>query len=261
MDDRKTAVITGASRGLGREFTRLLAEDGYDLVITARDEQALETLSDELMSSFPVRVEFVSADLSTDDGASKVSRYISGKNIGVDILINNAGFGIFGDFSKNKSEDISNMIGCNVSSLTLLTRSLLPGMIERGGGRILNVASTASFRPGPMMAVYSATRAYILSFSRALSSELQNSGITVTALCPGPIDTGFARRAGIKRSKIAEKRKAAPVGKVALYGYRAMLRGKRIAIDGAANRLFIFALRFLPSRFVDDLSGKTRRRD
>ena len=168
---RETAVITGASRGIGREFAFILAENGYDLVITARDEEALNRLADELKGTYGIMAEVITSDLSEEGAAESISTALSEKGITVDILINNAGFGIYGDFCRNNSKELSRMINCNITSLTLLTRSILHGMVERDRGMILNVASTASFRAGPLMAVYSATkRPCILRF---IASDVQ----------------------------------------------------------------------------------------
>jgi short-subunit dehydrogenase len=258
---RGTAVITGASRGIGREFAVILAENGYDLVLTARDREKLASLADELKDAFGTRSEVIISDLSEEGAAGTISRAISEKGIVADILINNAGFGLYGNFSGNDGRKLSRMINCNITSPTLLTRALLPGMLERGRGMILNVASTASFRAGPLTAVYSASKAYLLSFSRALSSELRNTGVTVTALCPGPVDTGFDESAGMKRSGLAGTRKVPPARKVALFGYRSMIRGKPIAVHGFANKLIVFASRILPSAILDDLSKRARGKE
>ena len=255
---RGTAVITGASRGIGREFAMILAENGYDLVLTARDRERLASLADELENTFGTRSEVILSDLSEEGAAEAVSGAIFEKGIVADILINNAGFGIYGNFSENDGRELSRMIKCNITSPTLLTRALLPGMLERDRGMILNVASTASFRAGPLTAVYSASKSYLLSFSRALSSELRNTGVTVTALCPGPVDTGFAKSAGMSRSGLAGKRRLPSARKVALFGYEAMIRGKPIAVHGFANKLVVFASRVLPSALLAALSKNAR---
>lgn len=258
---RGTAVITGASRGIGREFALILAENGYNLVLTARDGDALAGLADELRGAFGTRSEVIISDLSEEGAAETISRTISETGIAADILINNAGFGIYGNFSENDGGDLSRLINCNVTSPTLLTRSLLPGMLERGRGMILNVASTASFRAGPMTAVYSASKSYLLSFSRALSSELKDTGVTVTALCPGPVDTGFARSAGMSRSGLAGKRRLPSARKVALYGYNSMVRGRPVAVHGFSNKLIVFASRVFPSALLADLSTRARGKE
>jgi len=239
------ALITGASSGIGYEFARLCAADKRSLIVTARNAESLKQLAAESREAHGVGVDVIPADLATNAGAKDLVGELERRNITVDILINNAGFGTHGKFWENDVEQEQALLHVNVVSLMLLTRLLLPGMVARGRGRILNVASTAAFVPGPLMANYYASKAYVLSLSESLSSELRGTGVTVTALCPGPTATAFQSRAGVKPSKLADVAgmSAADVARV---GYDAMMAGKRVAIPGVKNRLLVGLSRFAP---------------
>src|SRR5581483_11195724 len=191
--NRKTALVTGASSGIGMEFARLLARDGYHVFLVARSEEPLKVMAREIGSAT-----VLVADLASPDAP----RHVFDSAGPVDILINNAGFGLSGAFAETDLGRELEMIQVNIAALTALTKLFLKPMIERRSGRIVNVASTAAFQPGPLMAVYYATKAYVLSFSEAVADELRGSGVTVTALCPGPTATGFAERAGMTRSRL-----------------------------------------------------------
>ena len=197
-----TALITGASSGIGFELAGICAARGHDLVLVARREGTLLDLARTLTREHGVRAEAIAADLSHPDVAAAVVDRTSALGLDVDILVNNAGFGLYGPFSETSLDTEVEMIQLNITSLTALTKLLLPGMLERRAGRILNVASTASFFPGPLMAVYYATKAYVLSFSEAISNELEGTGVTVTALCPGPTASGFQAAANLEESKL-----------------------------------------------------------
>ena len=246
--ETQTALITGASSGIGLELAKILASAKYNLVITARSLEALETLATQLRRD-SAQITVIPADLSTPDGAKVLLEEIRKRDIHIDVLINNAGLGTHGPFWKNDLEKEMSLLQVNVLSLAYLTHELLPSMVEHGHGKILNVASTAAFQPGPLMANYYASKAYVLSFSEALSNELRRTGVTVTALCPGPTLTDFHRRAGIKNSKLFELT-GMSAAQVAKAGYQAMLAGKRVCIPGFTNRLLVAAVRFSPRRFV-----------
>jgi hypothetical protein len=232
-----TALITGASSGIGLEIARILSRD-HDVVLAARSESALQALATELGSNARVVV----ADLSEPAGAGKLAADVPE----VDVLVNNAGFGDFGDFATASPERLDQMIEVNVGSVTRLSRVYLPAMLQRGSGRIMNVASTAAFQPGPLMAVYYATKAYVLSFSEALAEETRGTGVTVTALCPGPTTSGFQAGAAMEESKLVKGRKLATSASVAAFGVRAMQRGDVVAVPGFQNKLLAASVRFSP---------------
>ncbi len=246
----KLAVVTGASGGIGLELCRLLAADGYDLVIAARSKEKLEALGNELSAAHEITVTSVPVDLSDP----KSRRELFDLTPGVpDVLVNNAGFGDYGPFCECDWEKQERMIELNDLALTHLTRLYLPGMKELGRGRILNVASVAAFEPGPLMSVYYATKAYVLSFSEALSVELKGSGITVTALCPGPVNTGFAAAAIAESISLFKQSSGADVKDVAAYGYRAMMKGKAVAVHGLKFKVGVFFVKILPRGLVRNL--------
>jgi short-subunit dehydrogenase len=243
------ALVTGASSGIGREIARLLARDGVRLVLSARSETALNELAKELIEKHHVDVRVIPADLSEPDGARELASHLSTHKIVVHTLVNNAGFGTHGEFATSDPQLQDKMINVNVAAVTHLARAVLPQMVAMKSGRILNVASTAAFQPGPLMAVYYATKAYVLSFSEALSVELKGTGVTVTALCPGPTLTDFQRRAKMENSALFSANTMS-AGDVARIGYDAMKRGKRTVIAGAKNKLFVSAVPFLPRGMV-----------
>jgi short-subunit dehydrogenase len=247
---RGTALVTGASSGIGLELTTLLAHDRHDLVLVARRRDRLEAIARGLTEEFGVTVTILAHDLARPEAPARLARELEERGLAVHILINNAGFGVYGPFARTPLEKELEMIQVNVTALTHLTKLLLPGMLERRGGRILNVASTAAFQPGPLMAVYYASKAYVLSFTEALANELDGSGVTVTALCPGPTITEFQKEAGVAQTRLFRSMLVMNAPEVARAGYEGMLRGKRIVIPGAANRVLVEALRVSPRRLV-----------
>lgn len=238
-------LVTGASSGLGVEFARLAAERKQDLVLVARSTEKLEALAAELRAQ-SVTVTVVAEDLAETTSVARLMATLAGENIVIDTLINNAGVGKLGAFATMSDDAIAGMIDLNVRTLTLLARSLLPGMLERKNGRILNVASTAAFQPGPLMAVYYATKAYVVSWSLALSNELAGTGITVTCLCPGPTSTGFQKVAGMNRSAMFKSAFLMSAARAASIGYSAMLRGRTLIVAGKRNSVIAFCTRLLP---------------
>ncbi len=247
----KTALVTGGTSGIGLELCRLLARDGYGLVIVARDKRELRRTAKSLSKEFGVRALAIPADLSDPGSPEQVFRQVERKGLKIDVLVNNAGFGTYGPFLDSDPATQLQMIQVNVAALTSLTRLFLPQMVRRGSGRVLNVASTAAFQPGPLMAVYYASKAYVLSFSQAIGNEVAGTGVTVTALCPGPTATGFQQRAGLAgQSKLFSVLSMMSAEQVALAGYRAMLQGRAVVIPGARNRALNIIERFLPRSTV-----------
>ncbi len=257
-----SALVTGASGGIGYAFAKLLAPHSVVLVLVARSGERLSAIKSELEGRFPVRVRTVVADLAEPGAAARVYRELEQEGIDPDVLINNAGVGELGPFVGTDTEKIADMLMLNVVALTELTRLVGATMASRGKGRILNVASTAAFQPGPLMAVYYASKAYVLSFSEALAYELKDRGVTVTALCPGPTATRFAETASMEGTRLFAYSRLASPASVARYGYAAMLKGKTVAVHGLLNRLGTFGVRLSPKKLlaiiVSWLHGKIR---
>jgi short-subunit dehydrogenase len=243
-----TALVTGASGGIGEALARELAAHGHDLVLVARSADRLRSLADELGGARGIGAEVIVADLGSPGGSQIVVDALGGRRI--DVLVNNAGIGSFGTFHETEPAQLEQMMQLNMVALTALTRALVPGMVERGDGRILNVASTAAFMPGPLMAVYYATKAYVLSLGEALHQELKGTGVTVTTLCPGPIATGFQAGADMESSKLVRGRTLMTPETCAKVAVRALLRGRGVVIPGWKNRVQAMSPRFLPRRFV-----------
>ncbi len=245
----KTALITGASSGIGLELAHVFAQNQTDLVLVARSEKALQNLATTLQNKHNIKVNVLALDLSLPDSAQTVYKYTQSNGINVDYLINNAGFGDYGMFAESNWDKQSQMINLNILTLTHLTHLYLPGMINRKHGKIMNVASTASFQPGPTMSVYFASKAFVLHFSEAIANELEGTGVTVTALCPGPTASGFQDAADLNESKLVKGRKLPDAKSVAIYGYKAMMKDKTVAIHGTMNAIMANAIRFTP-RFL-----------
>ena len=248
----KRALITGASAGIGRELARVFASEGWSLVLVARRAEVLGELAAELSSKHGAEITVVPGDLGARSGTEAVIREVHERGLAIDALVNTAGYGLAGPFAELDQEKQLGMIELNVTSLTELTRAFVPGMVERKRGAILNVASTAGFQPGPFMAVYYATKAYVLSLSQALHEELRGTGVTVTALCPGYTETAFAARASeLQRPRLfSGPMGTANASEVARYGYDAMKKGKRVAIPGWMNRLGAWSVPFSPRGMV-----------
>jgi uncharacterized protein len=246
-----TALITGASGGIGLELARLFARDQYDLVLVARRVDALERLGSALAAQHGVRYWVIGADLAEPGAAATIVNRLPQAALPVSVLVNNAGFGTSGPFATTDLETELELLRVNIVALTTLTKLLLPPMLARRNGRILNVASTAAFQPGPFMAVYYASKAYVLSFSEAIAEELRATGVTVTALCPGPTETAFLSRAGLEGNRFATHTPltmtAAPVARA---GYRGLQRGTRVVIPGAGNKVLAMIVRLSPRRIV-----------
>src|SRR4051812_4084275 len=249
MTARPLAVVTGASSGIGRDFASILAREGHDLVLVARREAELKALADELQQKHGATSTIAPVDLSQPGAADDVVAAI-GAGTAVDVLVNNAGFGGHGAFEKRARKDDLRMLAVNVVALTDLTRVLMPGMVARGRGRILNVASTAAFQPGPFMAVYYASKAYVLSFSQALAEETRGTGVTVTTLCPGVTTTEFQQVAGVEEVPLTKGPLSMTAREVADAAYAGMTRGRLIVIPGVHNKVGAQATRLAPRQVM-----------
>lgn len=258
-----TALITGASGGIGEAVARQLAARGSHLILVARSEDRLQALARELAAQYGVQAHVIALDLTRADAGEELEREVTARGLQVDILVNNAGFGGFGEFWEQDAGEISRMIGVNIWALTDLTRRFLPGMVQRGRGRVLNVASTAAFMPGPLMAVYYATKAFVLSFSEAVNEELRSTGVSVTALCPGPVETGFQAAADLGKSRLLSGPNRVAMlsaAQVANIGVDAMLRRQPVAVAGRINQVQVLAPRFLPRAAMTRLIARVQAR-
>jgi short-subunit dehydrogenase len=246
----ETVLITGASSGIGLELSKCFAADGCRLVLVARNTAALQSLAAELQQKHKIETFVLTADLSLPETPARIFKELQGRGIVVDVLVNNAGFGALGTFAELPLQRQLEMLQVNITALTELTGLFLPGMIQRQRGGILNVGSVAGFEPGPGMAIYHATKAYVLSFSEALAEELIGTNVTVTALCPGPTTTNFGKVANFLRERQLKKIPKMSAQKVAEYGHDAYRKGRVLAIPGLRNYFLIFLIKVMPRRYV-----------
>jgi short-subunit dehydrogenase len=253
----KTALITGASYGIGLELARIFAREGYNLVLVARSADKLRQLASELEKADNTRSLILATDLTEPGSPAYVLDQTTRAGIQVDVLVNNAGFGQYGLFVNNDLEECLRQIQLNVTTLTHFTRLYLPAMITRKSGRILNVASTAAFQPGPLMAVYFATKAYVLHFSEALANEVEGTGVTVTCLCPGATKTEFHKRANALGQNLL-KFGTMDAHTVAEDGYRALKDGKPVVISGLKNWLLAQSVRLAPRKLITAIARRTQ---
>lgn len=254
----KSVLITGASTGIGYELAHILATHGFDLALVARDEQRLNTVAAELKQKFGRDVKVIVADLAKVETPRQIYDRLQRENFPVSVLINNAGSGVYGAFADTALDRDIAVLRLNMESVVVLTKLFLKQMLARREGKILNVASVAAYQPDPLLGVYGATKAFVLSFSAALSVELKNSGVTVTAICPGTTATEFHKRAGLDRSKLMRHgmMKAMSAQTVAEIGYRAMMNGKPIVIPGMMNRILVGLAKCSPSMLSGKVAGK-----
>ena len=259
-----TALITGASAGIGAELARVFAEHGHDVILVARRQDALEALAGQLEGKYRIRATVIPADLSEPEAPAELFEAVRGAGLQVDILVNNAGFGLAGEFAETELRRELEMIQVNVAALTHLTKLFLGPMMQRHSGGILNVASVAALFPGPLRSVYYATKSYVLSLSEALAEELRDSGVRVTALCPGPTATEFHRVSGGAPERFGSKR-VADAHSVARFGYAALQDGVRVAIPGIQNKVAVQARRLAPrdlvTRLVRQVQERRQRRE
>lgn len=258
MSENPCALVTGASGGLGTEIARVLASEGFDLLLVARNKKKLRALKEELEVAHGIEVQTLPCDLSREDAALDVYDYVLGRGMHIDALVNNAGFGDSGAFHEADWSRQRDMVQVNVIALMQLTRLLVPHMVKRSCGMVLNLSSVAAFSAGPYMSVYYATKAYVLSFSEALSEELRGTGVTVTALCPGPTATGFESAASMG-SGSTMFRHAAGANEVARDGYKAMRAGKAVCLQGAFTKAMAFGSRLAPRSIARKLAMRMNR--
>lgn len=251
----KTALITGASNGIGLELAKIHASKGDNLVLVARNIAALEVLKSTLEKQYQIKVYIIGKDLSAPNAAQEVYNETTKQHIQIDYLINNAGFGDFGMFTETNWDKELQMINLNITTLTHFTKLYLKEMVARKSGKIMNVASTAAFQSGPTMAVYYATKAYVLSFSEAVNNEVSDKGVTITILCPGATESGF-QAAAMEESALVKGRKLPTSKEVAEYGYAAMMKGKTVAIHGLTNSIMASAVRFFPRALIVKITRK-----
>lgn len=245
----KYTLITGVTSGIGYYLAHECARVNMPLILVSRDVHQLNSVADELRGTYNIDVHTITVDLSEQNAAEYVFKKVQESGYEVSYLINNAGIGDFAYFADSDARKIEQMITLNVNTLTMLTRYFLPSIVAQKG-KIMNLASTAAFQPGPTMAVYYATKAYVLSFSEALQEELRGTGVTVTALCPGPTQSSFQKTAHLEESKLVKNRKLPTAEEVAQYGFKKMIEGKSVAIHGWMNFLVAQSVRFSPRALV-----------
>lgn len=249
-----TALVTGAASGLGFEFSMLLAQDSCNLILVDIDKDKIQDAKKHIQKRHNIQIKIIVKDLSAINAAQEI--FASIRNTPIDILINNAGFGLFGPFYKTNWQREYAMLNLHIYTTTQLTKYILNGMVKRRYGKILNISSMAAFQPGPLMSIYYASKAYILSFSQAIANELKGTGITVTALCPGQTKTSFQEVVSGSHSINKIKFSTASAIDVAKYGYEAMLKGKAVAIPGAFNRFLAIISRLVPRNIATSIVRK-----
>jgi len=247
---KQTALVTGASAGIGVDLAECFAADGYDLILTARTESALREVADRLAKAHSITATPIAADLGAIGGGAKLADAIKARGLSVDVLVNNAGYGHAGAFNGSDAAVQLGMIDLNDRALVELTQIYWPRMLANGRGGVLNVASTAAFQPGPLMAVYYASKAFVLSFSEALWEEARGTGVKVSCLCPGPTVSKFRERAGTGKTRLSKTGAPMPSMTVARMGYDAWKANRRVIVTGTRNRLIASLIPFLPRTSV-----------
>ena len=268
MKQKERTLITGASSGIGLHLAREFAKHGHDLVLVAPVESELKQIAADLGAAHDVEVECVAKDLEQETAALEIFSKTTANGREINILVNNAGHGQRGRFWEIPIERDLSILRLNIEAVLRMTKSFLPPMLERRRGRILNVASVASFEPGPLLALYHASKAFVLSFSEALSTETEDTGVTVTALCPGPTDTDFFPKADMLETRAFQKANLMPPQEVAEIGYKALMKGDRVVVAGAVNKMMVFARHLMPEsaqakkqeKLYGDVEPKERKR-
>lgn len=255
----KNVLITGASSGIGLELARIFARNGYDLVLVARNKPRLQELAQELSERYNNTTRVIVQDLEQAEATDEIFQKLQKAEITIDVLVNNAGFGTSGSFADSILEREQALIQVNITALISLTRLFLPSMLNNRRGKILNLASTAAFQPGPYMANYYASKAYVLSFSEALAAELKGTGVSVTTLCPGPTVTEFAQRSNMRSSLLKSNFMTQNAQTVAEIGYRGLMRNKKVVIPGAFNLIGSYATKLLPRQIGTNIVKKIQK--
>ncbi len=246
---KETVLITGASGGIGLELALRFAREGHPLALVSRSREKLETAAARVKAVCGAEPVILPADLSLPGSAEKLFQEVQARSLQIGILVNNAGVGMYGMFKESDPKLLLEMMQLNMISLTELVRKFLPGMLERKGGKILNVASTAAFQPGPLMAVYYASKAFVLSFTEALANELQGTGVSASVLCPGPTESDFQQTSGMQEVRLfrVTMMKAMPVADA---GYRGLMAGKTVILPGFTNKITPIGMRIFPRKWV-----------
>ncbi|MXV16757.1 SDR family NAD(P)-dependent oxidoreductase [Hufsiella ginkgonis] len=257
---KEYALVTGAGRGIGKCIAQVLAEAGYHLLLVSRTETDLQELGSDLTAKYGVEAHYFAADLTADGVPKQVSEWCLSRQVPIAILVNNAGYGLAGDFAEADLAGQLNMLRLNIDALVILSHHLLPELKKQRQGYILNVGSTAAYQAVPGLAAYSATKSFVLSFSRALRYELKNTAVSVSCLCPGPTDTDFVKRAGIDALAEVAARFNMPPLDVARTGIKGMFRKKAEIVPGLTNRLVAYATRIVPKFIVEEVAGRMYKR-
>jgi len=246
----KYALVTGASSGIGYELAKLFAQDGKNIVVVARSQDRLEKLKTEIENKSGTKVIVEVKDLSNPNAPQEIYSELEKKNINVDVLVNSAGFPMYGKFAETDLKEELDMIQVNITSLTHFTKLFMKKMVDNKSGSILNVASTAGFSPFPLFSIYAASKAYVLSFTEAIANELQGTGVSVTCLCPGVTDTRFYERGNAGKAKLSKTMKKMDAAKVASIGYTALKKGRTMVVAGHVNSFLMFSLRLTPRKIA-----------
>ncbi len=254
---RPLALVTGASGGIGAEIAKVFAARGHDLVLVARSEPGLQAVAQSATASGATST-IITADLAQPGAGHRLAEEIARRGLHIDVLVNNAGFADFGEMWKADPAKLDQMILLNVATLTELMHDLIPAMITKRSGRVMNLASTAAFFPGPLMAVYYATKGYVLSLSEGVNEELRGTGVTVTAVCPGPTESGFQAKAEMEASKLVKNRKIPSAQSVAEAAVKATMAGKPVAVIGFKNKLNVLSPKFLPRFLIPGIVKKAQ---
>ena len=259
--EEKTVLITVATSGIGLEFVKIYAGLNYNIIAIGRDPEKLNILKSDIEIKYTVNINTVMIDLSNTDEVLNLFRHFESENTEIDILINNAGTGVYGEFKDTDFIKELSMINVNIVALSFITKIVLRKMLVRGKGKILNIASTAAFKPGPLMAVYYATKAYVLSFSQAVASEIKGTNVSLTVLCPGPVNTKFLKESSDAELQYIDYGKMSDPAEIAIAGLKALEKNKLVTVPGFRNKLIALAVKFIPSKILLDMIYRSRKKN